>query len=400
MKRFLSVFCVVLLSLSMASVTVFADEVDDGIMLPSYEVELTGSVVYPSWTNFEAMSSMLPASYTATDGYVHNFDKYIIYMSNTTYSDGSYRYQVVLWDSNKIDVSWTPRSTGADRLVLSDKANITRKGLFVFYWDIDLTSLTFYSAEDDYAQIYPNRILFSSTDVYSTSDGSLISVPRGVSSYYDAFLVDDPDYPGYVAPPVDDGGDGGDEDYSGIFGWLQKIWDNLTEGFRNIVNSINSLAGSIGSFFSDLGNMIASKFQELGEAIGGFFENLLEGIKNFFIPNTDNINAIIDDLVSSVEGKFGFDSFDMEALFGTEEAPTDISAEYEIYGHKQKFVFADFSWLKQGVDFFRPYIRGFLVLLLWFFNIRMAFGTFDLDSGISSGQVAKMASSNADKGDK
>lgn len=50
------------------------------------------------------------------------------------------------------------------------------------------------------------------------------------------------------------------------------------------------------------------------------------------------------------------------------------------------------SWVVKGVAEFRPYIRGFIVLLLGFFNVRQALDMF----GLSSGEIESAAKSKGE----
>lgn len=100
------------------------------------------------------------------------------------------------------------------------------------------------------------------------------------------------------------------------------------------------------------------------------------------------IKQDFDNLLNGLQEKLGIDIYDMDNLFSASSAPGDVEATYDggLWTYSGKFV--DFSWVIQGVDYFRPYIRGFIVLLLVFFNVRQALSMFGLSSGEITGAYA------------
>ena len=93
------------------------------------------------------------------------------------------------------------------------------------------------------------------------------------------------------------------------------------------------------------------------------------------------IKADFDNLMGNLKDKIGIDTYDLDNLFSSSSAPTDVKGTYNggLWSYSGKFV--DYSFLVQGVEYFRPFIRGFIVLLLVFFNIRQALSMFGLSSG-------------------
>ena len=72
----------------------------------------------------------------------------------------------------------------------------------------------------------------------------------------------------------------------GILGWLQELWNSITNGFSDLTSDfsgyINSLGDRISDYFSNLGENISNSFTNLSVNISGFFTDLLDGIKEFF----------------------------------------------------------------------------------------------------------------------
>lgn len=85
--------------------------------------------------------------------------------------------------------------------------------------------------------------------------------------------------------------------------------------------------------------------------------------------------------MGGLKEKLGIDVFDMDSLFSASSAPTDIEGSYNFGLASYTGKFVDYTYLIKAVGELRPYIRGFLVLLLFFFNVRQALSMFGLHSG-------------------
>lgn len=133
---------------------------------------------------------------------------------------------------------------------------------------------------------------------------------------------------------------------------------------------------------------------KLKETLSGIPDLILNGIKDIFVPDTEAIQAEFDSLLSGLKSKLGIDVFDLDSLFSGSAAPTDIKADYSAGGlWSYSGTFVDMSWVVSGVEHFRPYIRGFIVLLLVFYNIRQALSMF----GLSSGEISSASESKGGK---
>ena len=74
--------------------------------------------------------------------------------------------------------------------------------------------------------------------------------------------------------------------------------------------------------------------------------------------------------------------YNLDNLFDKSAKPTDVTADYTIHGvGTMTLPFANYKFLADGVNFFRPYIRGLLVLLLFLFNVRQLMSLFGLSTG-------------------
>lgn len=74
--------------------------------------------------------------------------------------------------------------------------------------------------------------------------------------------------------------------------------------------------------------------------------------------------------------------YNLDNLFDKSAKPTDVTANYKIHGlGTMELPFANYKYLADGVNFFRPFIRGLIVLLLFIFNVRQLMSMFGLDTG-------------------
>lgn len=118
---------------------------------------------------------------------------------------------------------------------------------------------------------------------------------------------------------------------------------------------------------------------------------IIDGIKSIFIPSEEFINEKFNNMSNEIAGKFSFKSLDLRNLFQIEKPIEDIEAEYNIVGvGTVKGKIFNTEYLVKGVNYFRPYIRGFLMLLIALYNIRQAMSMFGLDSGEVAGLAGQM----------
>ena len=104
------------------------------------------------------------------------------------------------------------------------------------------------------------------------------------------------------------------EDVSGgIFGFVKKIWQGITNLPQNI-------ASSISGFFTELGNKIVA----LGQTI-------LDGIKNLFVPTSDDITAVKGKFETLLSERFGavYDSSEIIDDFASVFTTNGVSATSE-----------------------------------------------------------------------
>lgn len=85
---------------------------------------------------------------------------------------------------------------------------------------------------------------------------------------------------------------------------------------------------------------------------------------------------------------FGFDPSFFESILAEGKPIEDIYHDYEIYGVGTfRLKFLDTKYLVQGVDYFRPFIRGFFVLLTGLYHVKMTLSFIRQDAGIVTGKL-------------
>lgn len=92
------------------------------------------------------------------------------------------------------------------------------------------------------------------------------------------------------------------------------------------------------------------------------------------------------------------DTSAFESLFDNESAVTDIETDYNIPGVGNfKLKLFDSSFFVDGVTYFRPFIRGFLVLMLLLFHVKQLIGFFGYDAGIVAGRTEHVQSARKEQ---
>lgn len=158
---------------------------------------------------------------------------------------------------------------------------------------------------------------------------------------------------------------------------------------QSIIDSVSNLPTLIFSFFENILTTISNTLGDVWEAITSLPGLILDGIKDIFVPDTAVIEAEFNALLDKLEEKMGIFQYDLDNLFADSMQPGNIEGTFGTTLWSYTGAFVDFRWLIQGVEYFRPIIRGFLVLLMFFYNVRMALSMF----GLSSGEIASAAAS-------
>lgn len=167
---------------------------------------------------------------------------------------------------------------------------------------------------------------------------------------------------------------------SGIADWLitivesviqipLNVWNYVKDIPAQVWNFVKEIPGQVWSFFETAFSTLTSVFRSTYEFVITIPEKILDGIKSVFIPKTDDVNNSIDRLKTSFNDTFGIGDFDLSGVMGVSTEISNKSADITIFGYTFNFPFLDVTYIKRAVDDFRPYIRGFIILMLALYNI-------------------------------
>lgn len=130
---------------------------------------------------------------------------------------------------------------------------------------------------------------------------------------------------------------------------------------------------------------IINKLTDLPSAI---VDGVVNGIKGLFVPS----NNYFSNKLKSIENKYvsilGFSVNDFEAMlksFANETPIKDVYYTLNVGSFSKEVKVLDASIISQGIDHFRPYIRGFVVLLMVFFSMNQLMYLFKINSISGSG---------------
>lgn len=182
-----------------------------------------------------------------------------------------------------------------------------------------------------------------------------------------------------------------------MWNWLSSIVDFLA----GIIESISQIPELIWNFFEGAFNNIVQFLSSIFNSLVSIPEQIFSFIKRIFIPDSDKIQESIDLLSNKFKDKFGLNSYDLSGILGTESEISNHSGTINICGYEISATFLDVSYLIKGVNTFRPYIRGFVVLLLILYNINQLLGFIGAGHlSLGSHIVTSLRSSKSDNGGK
>lgn len=146
----------------------------------------------------------------------------------------------------------------------------------------------------------------------------------------------------------------------------------------SIINGITNIGESLKTFSLDIISGIGDFFKELWQWLEdivttiGYLPVVIDnGIRMIFVPDTENLKLQFDQMLDSISSSFGisFESINDFKNNWSEKPVSDISSDYTLFGvGTLKLKFLDTSYLINGIERFRPVIRGFVVFLLILYN--------------------------------
>ena len=156
---------------------------------------------------------------------------------------------------------------------------------------------------------------------------------------------------------------------SSIVDWLKSIAEGVVQIPWQVWEFVKQIPGQVWGFFENSFSTLTSVFKNTYDFVITIPEKIFEGIKSIFVPDTDKIQSSIDKLKDAAKSKFGVESVDLSGIMGVGTEVTNHSGTVEILGYSFTADFLDVSYLISGVTTFRPYIRGFIILLIFLYNI-------------------------------
>lgn len=91
--------------------------------------------------------------------------------------------------------------------------------------------------------------------------------------------------------------------------------------------------------------------------------------------------------------KFNIDTGAFQGLFDGSQAVEDVFVDYSIAGVGSfNLKVLDTKFFVDGVTYFRPFIRGFIVLMMLLYHIKQVIGFFGYDSGVVTGRTEHIKS--------
>lgn len=200
--------------------------------------------------------------------------------------------------------------------------------------------------------------------IYSTESVDAMGITAGYTS---PVFSGDSGGSGDVEEPVDD-------KYTGFFGsiieWLKSIFDNIKSIFDSVEENgglISSLTSSLSGWFSD----VVENIKKLPELI---ITGITDFLKSLFIPDEDYLTTKKEQLEKSFTNLMGFEVATIEALFNSANVNESMLID-EVHTIKINgignvdFKAFDNKFLLDGINKFKPVIRGFVALMLVFFNM-------------------------------
>lgn len=271
---------------------------------------------------------------------------------------------------------------------------------------------------DKYNTTYKNdktniEFIYSTKEIKNTSTDTVFLTAGYQSSY---------------KPSDNDTKDDTEEDNSGLlsnlWGTVKDIFKSIGEGVSNILNGISNLWLNLKTALSGWFNDVIENIKNIPSALADWFDKIIDHIKN--IPSLlsdlwDTVKGIPDLIISGlkslilpdkeyfsnkklqIENSFssllGFDVSSVSEMFNSSNVvSTDLSAEevnYNIHGiGAVKVKGFDNSFLIGGINKFKPFIRGFVVLMLVFFNFNNLLNLIGQSSLTSAAGMASQSSNS------
>lgn len=163
------------------------------------------------------------------------------------------------------------------------------------------------------------------------------------------------------------------------------IRDHIKDIFSNMIDTVVSLPSKIKGYILDLRDTVLEKLRSIIQGILDLPDKIGDAIMGLFLPSDGFIEGKIQHFRDKLYS-MGIDTYDMGSIFNTEQPFTDITCT--IRG--QTVIIVRMDVVDKVVKMFRPVIRGFMWLMLVFYNINQ-FLRFIGQEGMTLGGIVKTA---------
>lgn len=163
------------------------------------------------------------------------------------------------------------------------------------------------------------------------------------------------------------------------------IRDHIKDIFSNMIDTVVSLPSKIKGYIVDLRDTVLEKLRSIIQGILDLPEKIGDAIKGLFLPSDGFIEGKIQYFRDKLYA-MGVDTYDMGSIFNKEQPFADITCT--IRGQTVTIVRMDV--VDKVVKKFRSVIRGFMWLMLVFYNINQ-FMHFIGQEGMTLGGIVKTA---------
>ncbi len=171
------------------------------------------------------------------------------------------------------------------------------------------------------------------------------------------------------------------EGVSNILNGISNLWLNLKTAlsgwFNDVIENIKNIPSALADWFNkiiDHIKNIPSLLSDLWDTIKGIPDLIISGLKSLILPDKDYFSNKKLQIENSFSRLLGFDVSSVSEFFDSSNVvSTNLEAkehDYSIHGvGTVKLKAFDNKFLIEGVNKFKPFIRGFVVLMLVFFHL-------------------------------
>lgn len=167
---------------------------------------------------------------------------------------------------------------------------------------------------------------------------------------------------------------------------MNNLFASLQSVLSDTLEKIKLIPSSIGTFINDMRDKIVDKLTIVVSGIVSLPDKIFEGIKFIFVPDSDYLANRIDYLREQVQ-RIGVASYDMSAILGKETPLEDIKVS--IRGKQVTII--NMGIVDKVVLKFRSVIRGFMWLMLVFYNYNQFMGVIGQRSMTLGGIISTVS---------